>query len=295
MQKNKLEKKSNRLWKDYKENSPEFWNTYDQLIGKAKKVRKPIRAKIPVRVQPKKKRIRIPITTADKRGIIAGTIGVAVFMGWLLLAVWGRSGEQFPVYINQVQNRREHPLLHLNEYPLTYISFKGGKVHLEIDKQQRTWKRWNRHKLATLQSLVLSNNKLRAMPAEMNQLLRLRLLDLGYNQIEGIPAEIGQLTSLEVLDLSHNILQNLPKEISQLHRLKTLNLTGNKLKTLPNGMYKLQNLEELNLEDNHFRGLSLADFKKMKSLKMLYLGGNPMSDREKINIKLELPGCIVHF
>ncbi len=77
-------------------------------------------------------------------------------------------------------------------------------------------------------SLDLSGNDLTgALPAEIRKLANLQTLDISNNRMTGIPAEIGQLKNLKTLNYSNNQITGLPMEIGNLTQLQTLDLRGN--------------------------------------------------------------------
>lgn len=80
-----------------------------------------------------------------------------------------------------------------------------------------------------LETLHLSYNKLKVLPAEIGQLRRLTHLDLTGNEISELPAEIGMLTKLQTLVLVDNNIRNLPYEMGYLYRLDKLVVPGNPL------------------------------------------------------------------
>ena len=84
-----------------------------------------------------------------------------------------------------------------------------------------------------LQGMLLSNNQLTNVPAEIGQLTSLEVLYLRDNKLTSVPAEIGQLTSLVELDLDGNRLTSVPAEIGQLTSLKVLELGHNQLTSVP--------------------------------------------------------------
>jgi len=57
----------------------------------------------------------------------------------------------------------------------------------------------------------------------------LKKLMIQNNQIKELPAEIGSLPNLEVLNLANNQLTSLPSEIKNLKKLKKLNIKGNNI------------------------------------------------------------------
>ncbi|KAF5837141.1 hypothetical protein DUNSADRAFT_4761 [Dunaliella salina] len=81
-----------------------------------------------------------------------------------------------------------------------------------------------------VKELILSKNRIPAVPPEVSQLCSLRILKLDCNAITHIPPEIGMLSELQLLDLSSNNLAALPLELGTLYMLKYLNLLDNPLR-----------------------------------------------------------------
>lgn len=69
-------------------------------------------------------------------------------------------------------------------------------------------------KLRNLTHIVISNNLIESIPAEINLLSNLNYLDASENQIMELPATFFDLVQLKYLDLSGNFLDCLPKGIS---------------------------------------------------------------------------------
>ena len=57
---------------------------------------------------------------------------------------------------------------------------------------------------------------------------KLETLILDENSLFSLPAEIGELSSLNILSLRSNNLTELPGEVSQLTSLSILNVVGNR-------------------------------------------------------------------
>ncbi|MBA0547835.1 hypothetical protein Golob_018975 [Gossypium lobatum] len=130
-------------------------------------------------------------------------------------------------------------------------------------------------KLAQLQSLDLSNNKITALPSDFWGLVSLKSLNLSYNQISGsLPNNIGNFGLLEVMDLSgNNFSGEIPTTIRSLVSLKVLKLGGNGFEwSIPEGILNCQSLVSLDFSSNHLNG-SLPDgfgaaFPKLKTLNL---------------------------
>ncbi len=75
------------------------------------------------------------------------------------------------------------------------------EVSVQIDKWQQ------------LQTLILSRNRISAMPAALCKLPRLRKLYLNDNLLdfEGIPSGIGKLGALEIFAAADNQLEMIPE------------------------------------------------------------------------------------
>lgn len=78
-------------------------------------------------------------------------------------------------------------------------------------------------------ALLLSNSKLKILPAEIGGLTKLTVINLSGNHLTTLPAEIGSLKSLKRLNLSHNKIRTLPREIKNCTALTILDLLSNPL------------------------------------------------------------------
>eukprot|EP00698_Gefionella_okellyi_P001521 TRINITY_DN11457_c0_g1_i1.p1 TRINITY_DN11457_c0_g1~~TRINITY_DN11457_c0_g1_i1.p1 ORF type:complete len:452 (-),score=113.09 TRINITY_DN11457_c0_g1_i1:39-1367(-) len=81
--------------------------------------------------------------------------------------------------------------------------------------------------------LILTDNKLTALPHSIGQLRGLRKLMLAKNQLTALPQEITNCTELELVRLSQNSLTALPEGFLQLPKLTWLALAGNPLSAMP--------------------------------------------------------------
>ncbi|MFM0738006.1 leucine-rich repeat-containing protein kinase family protein [Paraburkholderia xenovorans] len=86
----------------------------------------------------------------------------------------------------------------------------------------------------------------RALPPQ------LRWLVLTDNEIETLPAEIGACTQLQKLMLAGNRLRNLPDELAACSRLELLRLAANRLDALPAWLPRLPRLSWLAYAGNPF-------------------------------------------
>ena len=61
-----------------------------------------------------------------------------------------------------------------------------------------------------LDTLDLSHNALKSLPASIGQLWKLRFLHLQHNKLESLPSQLVRCSYLQLLHASHNQLQELP-------------------------------------------------------------------------------------
>lgn len=152
--------------------------------------------------------------------------------------------------------------------------------------------------LTSLQQLYLADNMVTNLPTNAFHKTPLTVLDLSTNA--GLEVKVKALSglesSLEYLYLQGNSLPTLNIDFPLFVHLKTLNLSGNRLTRLPawNGACSLENLD---LRNNSFSNLQASEISTVeKTLKVLYLKGNPLSCCENIWIshmihrsRVELP------
>jgi len=75
--------------------------------------------------------------------------------------------------------------------------------------------------------LVLTDNKIKVLPASMGKLTKLQKCALAGNQIEKIPDSMAACTKLELLRLSANNIKEIPLWLLELPRLSWLAFSGN--------------------------------------------------------------------
>ena len=175
----------------------------------------------------------------------------------------------------------------------------------------------------SFEEIWLHYNQIRAVPARLTQLKKLRRLVLFGNPLEEIvdmpglevdlavyqkfknhlsPAHIigvkltkDEITALEelrgfsqltMLDLSGNQLSQLPEAITKLQNLTMLDLRDNQFSQLPEAISKLQNLTSVNLWNNQLSQLPEA-ITKLQNLTWLNLGSNQLSQLPEAISKLQ--------
>jgi len=78
-----------------------------------------------------------------------------------------------------------------------------------------------------LRWLILTDNEIEALPAEIGRRSRLQKLALAGNRLAALPAELAACTALELLRVSANRLETLPDWLPALPRLAWLAFAGN--------------------------------------------------------------------
>eukprot|EP00002_Diphylleia_rotans_P033629 TRINITY_DN716_c0_g2_i3.p1 TRINITY_DN716_c0_g2~~TRINITY_DN716_c0_g2_i3.p1 ORF type:complete len:1206 (-),score=239.19 TRINITY_DN716_c0_g2_i3:2518-6135(-) len=121
--------------------------------------------------------------------------------------------------------------------------------------------------------LHLTNMLLDACPEQILKMANLEELDLSGNKLTSLPASISVLSKLKILDLSGNMFSTVP-EIGSLPGLVSLNLCLNRLIRFPTEVGRLTRLEELDLKDNQLIELNANVFDAITNLRLLDLKGN---------------------
>ena len=138
--------------------------------------------------------------------------------------------------------------LHFDCNQIKFIpdEFGTSMINLEtltISNNRLKWLPQTFKNLKKLQSLHLSHNRFDLFPEVLCQMPRLRFLDLSTNNIDALPAFIGDIVDLESLLLFHNNIKEVPRGIGNLKNLRTLWLGENKIRRLPKEITKLKYLD----------------------------------------------------
>jgi hypothetical protein len=104
---------------------------------------------------------------------------------------------------------------------------------------------------AALSMVGFKANRIRHVPAAALP-AALRWLVLTDNDIEELPAELGQRPQLQKLMLAGNRLRALPASMAQLHKLELLRIASNQLSGLPDWLLALPRLTWLAYAGNPF-------------------------------------------
>ena len=104
---------------------------------------------------------------------------------------------------------------------------------------------------SALTHLDLSNGRLETLPEDLFSLCQsLNVLILSDNKIRALSESIGSLSKLSRLSLNNNALLSLPDTLGKLERLHTLDASNNKLAALPACIWLCPELSILNLSSN---------------------------------------------
>jgi hypothetical protein len=142
-----------------------------------------------------------------------------------------------------------------------------------------------------LEAISLNHNLLVDLPDTITQLVRLRILHLMGNRLG--PELKGRIPSnLEELTLDYNGLASIPFGIREAKNLKRLSLNGNQITILPDWLRTVR-LESLSLRDNQLTSISNV-LLEMPMLKELDVTGNPLSDKSTL-LKLVAKGIAVNM
>lgn len=134
------------------------------------------------------------------------------------------------------------------------------------------------YKLASLQGLRLSNNRLTSLPAYFGQYRALRSLNLSSNSLSEFPDFLCDVNTLVDLDISFNSVTNLPK-IGQLTCLERLWATNNRLSgSFPASISNLVNLREIDVRFNALNSMDVMS--QLPRLEYLLIGHNSITSFE---------------
>ncbi|CAK4076837.1 unnamed protein product [Aphanomyces euteiches] len=133
----------------------------------------------------------------------------------------------------------------------------------------------NLGQLQALKELVLSSNKLSALPESLGQLSVLEVLRIEDNQLTRLPESIGALQKLQIMTAQSNQLEILPDSFSNLRFITTLDLSKNRLTSLRGCLKHNESLKFLDLRQNRLVVFPELPFECV--LDTLFLGFNQLN------------------
>ncbi len=184
-----------------------------------------------------------------------------------------------------------------------FICFRNGYLTPFSELNVLDFGRWKQKittipteiaELVLLKRIILPGHHLQTLPAEIKHLHQLEWLNLYDNKIDHLPEEIGELRGLRWLFLRDNYLKTMPPSIGKLKGLIRLNLSNNHLTSLPNEIGGLPLLDELNLNNNRLTELP-ESIKHLKKLTRLYVKDNPISFKQRGELRFLLPHTKIFF
>ncbi len=124
-----------------------------------------------------------------------------------------------------------------------------------------------------IEELTIAVNPLRTIPAEINNLVRLKSLSVDATQISDIDVDFSKMKLLENFSISRNKLENVPEAIKSIPNLRELHLNDNNLESLSFVDERLKKLEKLDLYTNKITALT-KETKYLTNLKELNIFDN---------------------
>jgi adenylate cyclase len=142
------------------------------------------------------------------------------------------------------------------------------------------------HKLHSLISLRLSNNKLTYLPKYFGAYKALRSLNIASNSLSEFPEYMCDISTLVDLDISFNSISTLP-QIGHLTSLERLWATNNKLSgPFPSTASNLANLREVDVRHNAIDNIDVLA--QLPKLEYLMVGHNSISAFEGTFTKIRV-------
>ena len=165
-------------------------------------------------------------------------------------------------------------------------------------------------KLAKLKELILTGNRLQALPFEPIFDIGITRIELARNRLNGslFPKTVPSFNSLVHLNVSHNALTHISESSISLPNLKTLDISNNriielpsvatwsrfetllaeenKISAFPEGFAKCTTLQTVNLNNNSLLALD-DDIGSMDSLVSLSIEHNPIRERKLMKLSTE--------
>jgi hypothetical protein len=127
----------------------------------------------------------------------------------------------------------------------------------------------------TLEILDLSGNALKALPADLARLTRLRIIFCSNNQFTVLPAVLGQCAQLTMIGFKSNRIREFPADALP-PALRWLILTDNEISELPATIGHCTQLQKLMLAGNRLRDLP-EELATCTQLALLRISANQMT------------------
>lgn len=157
---------------------------------------------------------------------------------------------------------------------LSMIGFKSNHIEIVPENALPPSTRW----------LILTNNKIKKLPASIGECLPLQKVALAGNLLTDLPAEMANCKNLELLRISANQFKDLPGFLLRLPKLSWLAFSGNPFSHMPEGLHKLESVDwtEFEVLDKLGAGASgdiyKASWKNNKEVAIKIFKGEVTSD-----------------
>ena len=175
------------------------------------------------------------------------------------LYVTGQSIEELPACLNRLHHLR---VLSITGCGLAYA-------------EPGLWDVDSKTAFTSMNSIDLSQNKLRHLPKGITNLAWLTQLKLSGNAISILPEDIARVKRLKHLRAENNLLESLPLGLFSLPALQTLFLSKNRIKELPDRIGQLKRLERLHIGQNQIAQLP-SSIKSLANLQTLQAAHNKL-------------------
>ena len=140
----------------------------------------------------------------------------------------------------------------------------------------------------SLEILDLTNNKLRSLPKELEQLEKLKIIFASDNDFEVLPEVLGKCLNLEMIGFKSNKITCVP-ENSLPPKLRWLILTDNQISKMPDSLGKRPRLQKLALAGNRLTHLPQT-LAQSTNLELVRIAANQLA--ECPDQLLDLPGLL---
>lgn len=189
----------------------------------------------------------------------------------------------FKIFIERYNNKQPRIKIPCKKELLEQLN--GSKISDQASIIRR-WLSRHRNFCNDVLELDFSRLGLKHLPLEFFLYFRnLQELDLYNNELESLPAEIQNLKKLKKLDMSFNKFKYkaIMLIVSQLSGLKYFFVSRNNLKSLPN-LNHLSELDTLDISDNQISDFS-EQIKDLKKLKLIYVINCNLSEKCKQDLE----------
>lgn len=179
--------------------------------------------------------------------------------------------------------------------PIKTLDFTYSSMNTQSATQQfEDLSKSSEKRQETIETILLFQNNLDALPPNISAFCNLKTLDISNNTITNLPDSILNLP-LTTLIVKNNNLTNdgLPKSFAKFRSLKLCNLSGNNLEYFPSQVLEIDTVEYLYLGSNNITQVP-QQIEVLRRLKVLCLGGNNLSEiPESVGNLINLRGLIL--